>query len=134
MPKFSNHSIYQLSTAHDKLNLLFSEVIKHIDCTVLEGHRGEKKQNEAFEKGRSKVKFPDGKHNKYPSLAVDVAPYPIDWDDTKRWYFFAGFVWATANQMGIKVRWGGAWSGDLTFKKQGFVDLPHWEISGEDNA
>ena len=27
-----------------------------------------------------------------PSRAVDVVPYPIDWDDRERFHLFAGFV------------------------------------------
>ena len=54
-------------------------------------------------------------------MAVDVAPYPIDWNDRERFFELAGFVQAFALGMNIKVQWGGHWKG----KKQ---DLPHWEL------
>jgi len=31
-----------------------------------------------------------------PSDAVDVAPYPIDWNDKERFYYFAGERWGHA--------------------------------------
>ena len=78
MPRFGTKSKMQLHTCDERLVDLFREVVKHFDCTVIEGHRGKEKQNEAYNKGNSKIKFPNGKHNKSPSVAVDVAPYPID--------------------------------------------------------
>jgi len=79
-----------LSTVHTDLQDVFLEVIKHIDCTILCGHRDEEEQNNAFHEGKSKLKYPQSDHNKAPSLALDGAPYPIDWRNTKRFYYFAG--------------------------------------------
>lgn len=74
MPRFSTRSRSRLHTCDERLVKLFNEVVKHFDCTIIEGHRGKEKQNEAYRKGNSKLKFPNGKHNKSPSIAVDVAP------------------------------------------------------------
>jgi hypothetical protein len=63
-----------------------------------------------------------------PSRAVDVAPYPIDWNDFKRFYHFAGIVRAVAHQRGVKIRWGGDWDSDFDFKDERFLDLPHFEL------
>jgi peptidoglycan L-alanyl-D-glutamate endopeptidase CwlK len=71
---------------------VFTEVIKHFDCTILEGHRGKEAQNEAVRTGKSKVRWPNGNHNKSPALAVDVAPWPVNWQDRERFYYFGGFV------------------------------------------
>ena len=86
------------------------------------------KQDEAYNKGNSKVKFPNGKHNKSPSVAVDVAPYPINWRDRDRFHYFAGYVLGIASQMGIKIRWGGDWDMDTQTKDNNFDDLVHFEI------
>jgi peptidoglycan L-alanyl-D-glutamate endopeptidase CwlK len=59
---------------------------------------------------------------------VDVVPYPVDWSDLSRFYHFAGFVNATAIALGIAVRWGGDWNGDMRFREEKFKDLPHWEL------
>ena len=128
MPKFGSSSRKQLSTCHEDLQALFEEVVKYFDCSVLEGHRGEEKQNEAFRKGNSKLQFPKGRHNASPSYAVDVVPYPIDWDDRERMSYFAGFVKGIASQMGIPIRWGGDWNSDNNLKDNKFDDLPHFEL------
>ena len=128
MPKFSTRSKAALDTAHPKLKELFNEVIKHWDCIVLEGHRGKAAQDKAFREGKSKTPWPTSKHNKSPSLAVDVAPYPIDWKNSERFYAFAGFVIGIAKMKGIEIRWGGDWDSDRDFKDQTFFDLPHFEL------
>jgi peptidoglycan L-alanyl-D-glutamate endopeptidase CwlK len=120
MPSFSKKSLHNLVTCHPDLERLFKEVIKHRDCSVLCGHRTEEKQQEAYDKGYSKVKFPNSRHNKLPSTAVDVVPYPIDWDDKEEFTYFAGFVLGVASQMGIEVEWGGR------FKN--FYDGPHFQL------
>lgn len=121
MPQFSEKSQQRLSTCTQNLQDLFNEVIKERDCTILEGHRDEEAQNRAFKEGRSKAKFPQSKHNTFPSKAVDVVPYPIDWEDIDRFYEFADYVHSVASRLNIKVKWGG------TFKN--FFDAPHWEES-----
>lgn len=128
MPKFSETSIERLATCHPDLQRLFHEVVKTFDCTVICGHRGEREQELAFLHGKSKARFGQSKHNTVPSRAVDVVPYPIDWQDIRRFYLFAGYVLKTAETLNIKVRWGGDWNGNLEVKDNNFNDLPHFEI------
>lgn len=137
MPAFGKTSEARLATCHPDLQRLFREVVKWFDCTVLEGHRSVERQQDLYASGRTKpgpiLTKCDGvtvlsKHNREPSLAVDVAPYPVDWQDRDRFYFFAGFVKATALMLEIPVRWGGDWDGDTEVRDERFVDLPHWEL------
>lgn len=128
MPKFGNKSKKNLSQAHPLLQELFEEVIKYYDCSVIEGHRTKVEQDAAFHSGKSKVKFPNSKHNSVPSMAVDVCPYPIDWNDRDRFYHFGGFVMGMAKALGIDLRWGGDWNNNNVFKDQTFHDLPHFEL------
>lgn len=128
MPKFSQRSKDKLETCCPEIRMVMKEVIKHWDCTILEGHRDEETQNEYFRTGRSKVQFPNSKHNKIPSDAIDVVPYPIDWEDIERFRAFGGFVLGVAAALGVKLRWGGDWDGDKSFKDQNFNDLPHFEV------
>ena len=128
MPRFGSRSINRLKTCDQKLQELFYEVVKHFDCSILEGHRGEEGQNKAYADGKSKVKHPNGKHNKFPSVAVDVAPYPIDWSDRDRFHYFGGFVLGVAKEMGMNIRWGGDWNQDTETKDNKFDDLVHFEI------
>lgn len=128
MPQLSEKSKERLEQCHPDLQKLFNKVIENYDCTIICGHRSAEDQEEAFRTGKSKVHFPESKHNKYPSLAADVVPYPIDWNDLTRFYHFGGYVKAMAESIGIKIRWGGDWDGDFDFKDQNFHDLPHFEL------
>jgi peptidoglycan L-alanyl-D-glutamate endopeptidase CwlK len=132
MPEFSKRSIDRLSTCDLRLQLIFTEVIKHIDCTILCGHRSEQEQTEAYNSKKSKVQFPNSKHNNYPSYAVDVAPYPIDWNDKDRFFHLAAAVFDVAKQLGVKIRWGGDWDMDGDTTDQTFNDLPHFELTKEE--
>ena len=128
MPRFSTKSKSKLHSCDERLINLFNKVVKHFDCMVLEGQRGEEKQNAAYDKGNSKVRYPNGKHNQSPSVAVDVAPYPIDWADRDRFHYFGGYVLGVAKQMGLNIRWGGDWNQDTQTKDNKFDDLVHFEI------
>ena len=128
MPKFGKRSKMRLATCDDELQNLFYEVVKYFDCSIIIGHRGEKDQNKAFKEGKSKVRYPKGKHNSDPSNAVDVAPYPIAWDDKERFIYFGGFVKGVALEMGISLRWGGDWDNDTQLSDQKFNDLVHFEL------
>ena len=128
MPTFGKTSLERLGTCDERLQRVFKEVIKYVDCTIICGHRGEKEQNEAFAAGNSKKQWPNGEHNKTPSRAVDAAPYPVDWNDSNRFRFFAGFVVGVAATMGVKIRWGDDWDRDLNLSEHAFKDLPHFEV------
>ena len=130
MPKFGRKSKERLATCHEDLQKVFNEVIKYVDCSVLEGHRGEERQNRFVDEGKSKVRFPNGRHNAMPSNAVDITPYPVDWDDRERFHLFAGFVIGVARGMGITLRWGGDWDMDFQVMDNRFDDFPHFEIKG----
>lgn len=128
MPRFGTRSKSRLHTCDSRLIELFNKVVKEFDCTVIEGHRGKDAQNKAYNKGNSKLKFPHGKHNKSPSVAVDVAPYPIDWKDRDRFHYFGGYVLGIAKSLGLNIRWGGDWDQDTQTKDNKFDDLVHFEI------
>ena len=136
MPRFSQRSRDRLDTCHPDLIRLMDAVIEHMDITILCGHRSTKEQAELHSKGMTKLDGSPGKmskHNHSPSLAVDFSPYPIDWQDRERWIAAAYYVKATADQLGIKVRLGADWNGDMRFVSSGagreFFDAPHVEIA-----
>ena len=128
MPYFGKSSKKRLLTCDDRLQKVFNEVIKHVDCSVLEGHRGEDRQNKLYEEEKTKVKYPNGRHNRLPSSAVDVTPYPVDWKDRERQTLFAGFVIGVASQMGLDIKWGGDWDQDFQVVDNRFDDFPHFEL------
>ena len=128
MPSFGSSSRNRLDTCDKRLQEICDIVIEHYDFTVLEGHRSGERQNELFRQGKSKLKAGHSKHNSLPSKAVDLSPWPIDWNDTRRFYFLAGLIKQAAHDLGIKIRLGADWDGDGLFSDQTFHDLPHVEL------
>ncbi|MFK5892320.1 MAG: M15 family peptidase [Pseudomonadota bacterium] len=128
MPTFGKSSASRLATCHPNLQELFNEVIKNYDCSILQGTRSKEEQDEYFRTGKSKVQYPNSKHNHSPSLAVDVVPYPIDWNDWNRFYHFTGYVKGVADKLGIDIRSGIDWDSDNDFSDQSWIDAPHFEV------
>lgn len=134
MPAFSQTSKDRLQTCHNELQAICNEAIKLYDFTVLCGHRNEGEQNRAYSAGNSKLRYPNSKHNKVPSLAVDLAPYPINYKRSQDWYYLAGLIMTVAYKMRVdglvqsRLRWGGDWDGDQDFADNKFNDLGHFEI------
>ena len=130
MPKFGKRSKKNLIGVDAKLQNILYEVVKYFDITIIEGKRSQERQNELVAQGKSKTKF--GKH--VDGKAVDIAPYPIDWNARDDFHLLGGFVLGMAASMGIKIRWGGDWNASSTFKGRrttkdnNFDDLVHFEI------
>ncbi len=67
-------------------------------------------------------------------MAVDAAPYPIDWSDRERMTLFAGVVQGVAmalydeGKIDHLVRWGGNWDNDTEVADNSFDDLVHFEL------
>ena len=128
MAKFSAASKARLSACHRDLQSVFNLVVKEFDCKGLEGRRGPKKQNQYFEEGKSRIRWPNGPHNANPSDAVHVVPYPFPgWKNTVAFYFFAGYVIKAAEELGVEIRWGGDWNRNKIMNDQTFMDLIHFE-------
>jgi peptidoglycan L-alanyl-D-glutamate endopeptidase CwlK len=94
------------------------------DVMVLEGIRTKERQKELVAKGASKTM--NSKH--LTGRAIDLAPYPIDWNDKARFNKMADVVLAAAKELGIKVRWGGDWNQNGEWKDERFYDGPHFEL------
>ena len=132
MPRFSPASLKRLESVHPDLQTVFHHVVIDFDCTVLEGVRTAERQHLLYTKGRPDngpiVTQRDGiiKRSKHQDgLAVDVVPFPIDWDDTDHMRSLGWYVKGIARmlkQYGAidnDIKWGGDWR---------FIDLPHFEI------
>ena len=132
MAKFSRKSLEILGGVHDDLQVLFKEVVKNFDCTVISGIRTEDEQKALYAKGRTKpgniVTHKDGvdrKSRHQEGMAVDVVPYPISWGDIERFRQFGWFVMGVAatlkedGKIDNNIEWGGLWK---------FKDYPHFQI------
>lgn len=128
MAEFSVRSLDRLGTCVPELQRVMNEAILEFDFTVLCGHRGREEQERAFREGNSRVHWPHGKHNSVPSKAVDVAPWPVDWDDLVRFGVMAEVILSVAERLGIKLRWGHDWDMDGRLGEKGEWDWPHFEV------
>lgn len=132
---FSDRSLDRLQTCHQDLILLMRSALLDPECpydiTVLEGHRNKEKQNQMVEEGKSQLGWPKSRHNSWPSMAVDVAPYvagKVSWD----WGYYHPLAahirstWDRLQQDGATtgqytLEWGGTWT---TLK-----DGPHYQLN-----
>ncbi len=135
MPKFGKLSLERLATCDERIQKVMNEAIKHYDFTVLYGYRTPAEQFELFKQGRTLVGKEwkvtgktvtqlDGKtkmsnHNSNPSKAIDIAPFPIDWNNIQRFLDMAKVVKEAAKTVGVEITYGGDWK---------MKDYPHFEV------
>ena len=141
MPNFGTTSTARLSTCHPDLQVILKEAVRYIDFSVVYGHRTPDEQLRLYGKGRVNgiimdkakvVTYCDGvekpsKHNKYPSDAADIIPYPSGWAATEfEWGYLLGVVIGIADQfykegrISHQVESGAFWTK--------FVDRPHIQL------
>ncbi len=124
MPHFGKRSKQRLKGVDTKLVNVLNELVKIMDVTIIEGLRSQERQDELVAKGASKTRY--SKH--IQGKAVDLAPYPIDWEDRERFHYMGGMVRGIGQQLNVNIRWGGDWDSDGEIKDNSFDDLVHVEI------
>ena len=155
MPSFSQKSKDKLATCDNKLQLICDEAIQYVDFTIVTGHRSREEQNNLYDLGLSKLRWPNGKHNSEPSRAVDVAPYikpfgaifggpeqvkrimELTGKNKSQVYSFVeksyarliGILEGIALSNGIVTRVGLDWDNDFNTLDQTFHDLGHIELN-----
>ena len=60
--------------------------------------------------------------------AVDIVPYPVDWEDLSKFDATAKAMFAAAKELGVSIRWGADWDNDGKLREQGEYDSPHFEL------
>jgi|19_taG_2_1085344.scaffolds.fasta_scaffold00062_73 peptidoglycan L-alanyl-D-glutamate endopeptidase CwlK len=154
MYKFNTKSKTRLASCNRNLQRLCKIAIKYTDFSIIAGHRDKQEQDNKFNSGLSRLKWPSSKHNKEPSQAVDVAPYirpygvltghPNQIRDTakkrncslieskaficKAYARLIGILEGIAFENNIELRVGIDWDGDFDLLDQTFHDLGHIEI------
>lgn len=123
----------RLGTCHVDLQRLIRTAAEQRDIFVIEGHREKERQDQAFASGKSQVQWPNGKHNRNPSTAVDVAPFwkeeGFRWEDFPAFAFLMGYIERIAFELGVRVRFGLDWDRDFRIKGDStLMDGPHIEL------
>lgn len=129
MPSFSVVSQARLATLDSSLRYILIEAIKYVDFSILVGYRGKKAQDEAVAQGLSKTPWPTSKHNTYPSRAVDVAPFPLDFADINAFCILVGYIKRVGDEKGVKLRLGADWDGNGATRDENFKDYGHIELT-----
>lgn len=86
------------------------------DFTVIEGLRTVERQKDLLARGFTKTM--NSRH--ITGHAVDIAPYPINWDDRERFRNVSKAVKQAAKELGVAIVWGGDWKGSW--------DMPHYQL------
>lgn len=141
MPEFGSKSKAVRASLHPKLQLLVDRVVEIVDISLVESIRSEGIQTLYFQERKTKVNYPNSKHNATDdpllhgvcfsvSDAIDLVPYPTAYKDKAQMLLVAGVVLAVAAMLGINIRWGGDWNGDgiINDNKGEFYDPWHFEL------
>lgn len=114
--------------------------LSSVDFSVLEGVRTPERQKALYAQGRTK---PGPKvtwtlsSNHFVNArtgyghAVDLVPYPVDWEGPVRFPKFdaiAKAMFAAAKAEGVEIRWGADWDRDGKPRERGETDSPHFEL------
>lgn len=112
-------SLQNLSGVHPDLVAVvkLAITITKQDFTVIEGIRNINRQRELFKAGKSTTM--NSRH--ITGHAVDMVPWPVDWDDLKRFEVMSEAMKTAAEELNIPIVWGGDW--------KSFYDAPHFELS-----
>jgi peptidoglycan L-alanyl-D-glutamate endopeptidase CwlK len=134
--RYGRRSKERLAAADGDLRRVLERALGYglMDITILQSVRSREDQERAFAEKRSRVHWPNSKHNVLregdPAEAVDAAPY-VNGAASYNYNhccFLAGLVQAAASELGVSVRWGGNWDMDgEPVTDHDFQDLVHFE-------
>lgn len=107
------------------------------DFLVLEGVRTKARQAKLYAQGRTE---PGDKvtwtlvSNHFVNEAtgfghaVDLCPYPVDWNTASKFDAIGKAMFQAAEELGVKIRWGADWDQDGNPRERGETDSPHFEL------
>lgn len=116
--KLGNRSLQSLSGVHPDMVAVvkLAITITEQDFTVIEGIRNINRQRELFKAGKSTTM--NSRH--ITGHAVDMVPWPVDWEDLERFEVMSEAMKTAAEELDIPIVWGGDW--------KSFYDAPHFEL------
>ena len=130
MNSFGRASRTNLRTVEFQGQQLAHRVLKIKDHSILQGHRPEDEQNAAFDTGNSKLRWPDGKHNRLPSTAMDVQTHPVperEQELREEQLYLLGLYRGIGSEMDMEVTTGADWDSNGEISDNGFDDFFHVE-------
>jgi peptidoglycan L-alanyl-D-glutamate endopeptidase CwlK len=75
----------------------------------------------------------NSRHYRHPvtntGSAVDLAPYPLDWDDASKFDTISRAMFRAAGELNEQIRWGADWDADGKPRERGESDSPHFELA-----
>ncbi len=125
MYKFGNRSLQRMDGVHPLLRECAERVLSYgiIDLTVPEfgGLRTIDDQRNLVASGASQTlnSLHRAQETGY-GHAIDLAPYPVDWDDYFRFALMGSLMFRAAMEIGVPLQWGGHW--------RSFKDYPHFQL------
>lgn len=154
----SKQSMARLKGVHPRLIrvVMRAIAITRQDFFVLEGVRSRARQHVLYGQGRTRNELlavgvdPDlskpsmqkvtwtlrSNHfvntNTAYGHAVDLAPYPIDWNTLAKFDAISKAMFEAARIEGVKIRWGADWDRDGNPRERGETDSPHFELATDD--
>lgn len=137
--KLSQKSVDKLKGVHPDLVRAVRRAIElsaqdfFVDCGV----RTKAEQAELYARGRTKpgpvvTWTMNSRH--LPAAdgfgrAVDLVPFPIDWNDPAKFNAIAKAMFAAAAELKVSLRWGADWDKDGKPREKGEYDSPHFELA-----
>ena len=116
--KLGTRSLQNLSGVHPDLVAVVKRAIQitEQDFTVIEGVRNIDRQRQLLKAGKSTTL--NSRH--LTGHAVDMVPWPVDWNDLERFEVMSEAMKQAADELDIPIVWGGDW--------KSFYDGPHFEL------
>lgn len=116
--KLGTRSLQSLSGVHPDMVAVVKRAIEitGVDFTVIEGIRHINRQRELLKAGKSTTM--NSRH--ITGHAVDMVPWPVDWEDLERFEVMSEAMKEAAEELDIPIVWGGDW--------KSFYDAPHFEL------
>ncbi|AKN44470.1 endolysin [Salmonella phage Kenya-K18] len=133
--KFSKRSLDRLKGVHPDLVRVTHRALElsPYDFTITEGLRSLEQSAQNIKNGTSFLKDPS-KSKHVQGRAIDFAPLKngkIDWNDLESFKLVADAFFKAAEELGVKIRWGGDWNQNGSYKdeiQRGTFDGPHIEL------
>ena len=116
--KLGTRSLQSLSGVHPDMVAVVKRAIEitGVDFTVIEGLRTVERQRKLLNDGKSTTM--NSRH--ITGHAVDMVPWPVDWEDLERFEVMSEAMKTAAEELEIPIVWGGDW--------KSFYDAPHFEL------